>query len=227
MSAIPDPIKEGLARGWKVLGGEHGRLPPSLECDVAIIGSGAGAGITAELLAKAGLKLIIIEEGPLRSSADFHQLESEAYPALYQESAARKTADKAMTVLQGRCVGGSTTVNWASSFRTPADTLKFWADRFGLVELNEAAMAPWFEQVERRLGISPWLVEPNANNLALRHGAVKLGARGAHPAAQCQGLLEPRIVRHGLPDECQAIDAGDHAPCRTRPGCDAAGADAR
>ena len=175
MSAIPDPIKEGLARGWSVLGGEHGRLPQALECDVAIIGSGAGAGITAELLAKAGLKLIIIEEGPLRSSADFHQLESEAYPALYQESAARKTADKAMNVLQGRCVGGSTTVNWASSFRTPADTLKFWADRFGLVELNEAAMAPWFEQVERRLNVSPWLVEPNANNLALRHGAVKLG----------------------------------------------------
>ncbi|MFT5522004.1 MAG: ribulose 1,5-bisphosphate synthetase/thiazole synthase, partial [Enterobacterales bacterium] len=35
-----------------------------LEADVVIIGSGAGGGITAEVLAKKGLKVIIIEEGP-------------------------------------------------------------------------------------------------------------------------------------------------------------------
>jgi len=108
---IPDPIVQGLARGWQVLGGGRGALPATLECDVAIIGSGAGAGITAELLSAAGLKLVIIEEGPLKSSGDFRQLESEAYPGLYQESAGRKTADKAINILQGRCVGGSTTVN--------------------------------------------------------------------------------------------------------------------
>ena len=50
MSNIPDPILQGLQRGWKVLGGKHGAVPASLNCDVAIIGSGAGAGITAELL---------------------------------------------------------------------------------------------------------------------------------------------------------------------------------
>ncbi len=33
------------------------------------------------------------------------------------------TRDKAITILQGRAVGGSTTVNWTSSFRTPAATL--------------------------------------------------------------------------------------------------------
>lgn len=175
MSAIADPIKEGLARGWHVLGAGFGALPQTLECDVAIVGSGAGAGISAELLAKAGLKLIIIEAGPLRSSSDFHQRENEAYPTLYQESAARKTADKAVNILQGRCVGGSTTVNWASSFRTPPETLAFWGERFGLTDLTEAAMVPWFEQVERRLGISTWQAAPNANNEALRRGAIKLG----------------------------------------------------
>ena len=77
--SLPDPIKEGLARGWKVLGGAHGALPPSITCDVAIIGSGAGAGITAELLTKAGLKVVIIEEGQLKSSSDFKQREPEAY----------------------------------------------------------------------------------------------------------------------------------------------------
>lgn len=53
------------------MGGAHGALPPSITCDVAIIGSGAGAGITAELLTKAGLKVVIIEEGQLKSSSDF------------------------------------------------------------------------------------------------------------------------------------------------------------
>ncbi len=175
MSLLPDPIRDGLARGWRVRGGAHGALPGQVGCDVAIVGSGAGAGISAELLAKAGLDVLIVEEGPLRSSRDFNQRESEAYPQLYQESAARKTVDKAITILQGRCVGGSTTVNWTSSFRTPAATLAFWQQRFGLNDFDAAAFAPWFEQVERRLNIAPWLAAPNLNNELLRRGAATLG----------------------------------------------------
>jgi len=186
-SPIPDPIKEGLARGWKVLGGGLGALPATLECDVVIVGSGAGAGITAELLAKAGLKLVIVEEGPLRSSSDFRQREAEAYSTLYQEAGARKTADQAMPVLQGRCVGGSTTVNWAGAFRTPGDTLDFWVERYGLNEASPAAMVPWFEQVERRLNISEWLTEPNPNNDALRRGALKLGIEAPNAKRNVKG----------------------------------------
>ncbi|MCV2356702.1 GMC family oxidoreductase [Paucibacter sp. B2R-40] len=175
MSSIADPIKEGLARGWKVLGQGHAALPPSLDCDVAIVGSGAGAGITAELLAKAGLKIIIIEEGPLRSSSDFKQRESTAYAELYQEGAGRKNADQSMNILQGRCVGGSTTVNWTGSFRTPPDALAQWVKEFGLSDCSPEKLAPWFEQVEKRLNISDWLAEPNGNNDTLRRGTGKLG----------------------------------------------------
>jgi choline dehydrogenase-like flavoprotein len=175
MSQLKDPIRDGLARGWKVMGGPRGPVPERITCDVAIIGSGAGAGVTAELLTKAGLQVVIIEEGPLKSSSDFHQKESEAYPSLYQESAARKTEDKAINILQGRCVGGSTTVNWTSSFRTPASTLKFWQDKFGLEGYNVEALAPYFAQAEQRLNITPWLVPPNENNDLLRRGAAKLG----------------------------------------------------
>ena len=175
MSSIPDPIREGLARGWKVYGGNFAAPAATLDCDVAIIGTGAGAGITAELLTSAGLQVVMIEEGPLRSSSDFRQLESDAYPQLYQESASRKTADKAIAILQGRCVGGSTTVNWTSSFRTPSDTLKYWREHFALPELTDEAMSPWFQQAEQRLSIGPWLIPANANNELLRHGAGKLG----------------------------------------------------
>jgi choline dehydrogenase-like flavoprotein len=179
-SPITDPIAEGLARGWRVLGGSHGAAPPTVECDVAIVGSGAGAGITAELLSAAGLNIVIVEEGPLKSSRDFRQLETDAYPSLYQESASRKTADKAISILQGRCVGGSTTVNWTSSFRTPSSTLRYWRTHFGLMDFSDEAMAPWFEQVEQRLSIGPWLVAPNENNELLRRGAQRLGiATGA------------------------------------------------
>jgi choline dehydrogenase-like flavoprotein len=179
MNRPHDPIREGLSRGWKVHGGPHAALPAALQCDVAIVGTGAGAGITAELLTRAGLDVVLIEEGPLRSSSDFNQRESEAYPSLYQESAARKTADKAINILQGRCVGGSTTVNWTSSFRTPAATLRFWQQRFGLNELTEESMAVWFAQAERRLNIGPWLMAPNENNDLLRRGASKLGISAA------------------------------------------------
>jgi len=177
MTTIIDPITEGLQRGWKVLGGKHGALPERITCDVAIIGSGAGAGITAELLTKAGLNVVIVEEGQLKSSSDFKQREPEAYASLYQENAGRKTKDKGITILQGRSVGGTTTVNWTSSFLTPADTLKHWQDRFGLKDYTTEALAPYFQQAQTRLNISPWATAPNENNELLRRGAAKLGIK--------------------------------------------------
>ncbi len=187
MSSLQDPIRDGLKRGWKVLGGPHGEVPPRITCDVAIVGSGAGAGITADLLTKAGLSVVIVEEGPLKSSSDFNQQESAAYPALYQESAARKTEDKAINILQGRCVGGSTTVNWTSSFRTPQATLDYWRSEFGLGAFDNDTLAPFFAQAERRLNIGPWLTPPNENNDLLRRGAAKLGIPAAAIARNVKG----------------------------------------
>ena len=187
MSTIPDPIRDGLRRGWKVMGGPHGETPAQITCDVAIVGTGAGAGVTAELLAKAGLDVVLVEEGPLRTSSDFRQLEADAYASLYQESAARKTADKAINILQGRCVGGSTTVNWTSSFRTPPTTLAYWQQHYGLDSFTASALAPYFQDAEQRLGIGPWLTPPNENNDLLRRGAAKLGIPAAAIARNVRG----------------------------------------
>ena len=199
MSNFPDPIREGLQRGWKVLGGAHGPLPDKITCDVAIVGSGAGAGITAELLTRAGLQVVIVEEGPLKSSSDFRQRESEAYPTLYQESGSRKTEDKGVSILQGRCVGGSTTVNWTSSFRTPEPTLRFWQERFGLKTYEREALAPYFEQAERRLHISPWLAPPNENNALLKRGAQKLGISASAIARNVKGCWSLGSCGMGCP----------------------------
>jgi choline dehydrogenase-like flavoprotein len=173
--AIPDPIQAGLSRGWKVIDGAALQADRSIEADVVIVGSGAGGGVSAEILALAGLKVVIVEEGALKSSKDFKMREADAYPALYQESAARKTRDKAINILQGRTVGGSTTVNWTSSFRTPPATLAFWQQHYGLTDYTPAALAPWFAMMEQRLNVSRWPAPPNENNDLLRRGAERLG----------------------------------------------------
>ncbi len=174
-SGIADPFEAGRAEGWKLVDASALAQDLTLEADVAIVGSGAGGGTAAEILSSAGLRVVVLEEGPLKTSSDFRMRESEAYPDLYQESAARKTRDKAINILQGRCVGGGTTVNWTSSFRTPAATLAFWQREFGLTGFSADDLAPWFARMETRLSIAPWEVAPNANNAALARGARKIG----------------------------------------------------
>lgn len=178
MTAAPplilDPYRAGAAADWRIVDASRQERDLELDADVAIVGTGAGGGTAAEMLAAAGLRVVLVEEGPLRTSSDFRMRESDAYPELYQESAARKTRDKAINILQGRCVGGGTTVNWTSSFRTPEPTLRHWAARHGITGYSGADMAPFFERMEARLSIAPWEVAPNENNAALARGAAKL-----------------------------------------------------
>jgi len=175
MTIISDPIAAGLERGWKVVDGSSLAHSRQVECDVVIVGTGAGGGVTADLLSRAGLAVVLVEEGPLKSSRDFKMREADAYPTLYWDSAARKTKDKAINILQGRTVGGSTTVNWTSSFRTPAATFAFWRQQFGLADYTLEALDPHFTNVEARLGNQPWLTPPNTNNDLLKKGATALG----------------------------------------------------
>ena len=172
---VPDLFREGLARGWKTHDGSRLEHDLSLEADVAIIGSGAGGGTTAEILSAAGYKVLLIEEGPLRTSSDFRLREADAYSQLYQEGGARCSKDGAILVFQGRAVGGTTLVNWTSSFRTPDGTLQHWADAHAVKGHSPEEMAPWFARMEERLGVAPWAMPPNANNDVLRRGCDALG----------------------------------------------------
>ncbi|QBL10618.1 GMC family oxidoreductase [Rheinheimera sp. D18] len=143
--------------------------------DIVIIGSGAGGGIAAEQLTNAGFNVLLLEEGAYYRSNDFVMEERWAYPNLYQEGAARKTQDKSIGILQGRTVGGSTTVNWTTSIRTPPSTLDYWHSEFGLNFTGENDLAPFFQHAEQRLSIQPWPVPPNANNAKLQQGCEALG----------------------------------------------------
>ena len=172
---IPDLFAEGLKRDWKVTNAAQLQQDLTLEADIAIVGSGAGGATSAEILSAAGFKVLLIEEGGLFTSSDFKLQEDEAYPALYQEGLGRMSKDGAITILQGRAVGGTTLVNWTSCFRTPEPTLAHWASEHGVRGHSSDELAPWFARMEERLGISPWAMPPNANNDVLRRGCEQLG----------------------------------------------------
>lgn len=174
VKGIKDFFAEGVRTGWKVVNAGQLTKDETIECDVVVIGTGAGGGTAAEILSQSGLRVVMIEEGPLRTSNDFRMDERDAYRDLYQEAGGRLTKDGSMIVLQGRSVGGSTTVNWTSSFRTPEQTLKHWGEAHGVKGVDPETMAPWFEKMEKRLNIAKWQGQPNNNNDVIRRGCDKL-----------------------------------------------------
>lgn len=163
----PDPA-------WQIYDASTLQKPLFLETDVVVIGTGAGGGIAAEILANSGLKIILVEEGPLWWTKDFHLQEGITYTNLYQECANRTTKNKDISILQGRAVGGTTTINWTTSFRTPEPTLAHWAKMYG-IDLTPTELAPWFSLIEKKLQIQPWQLPPNPNNAVLARGTKKLG----------------------------------------------------
>ena len=104
----------------------------ALEADVVVVGTGAGGGISAEVLAGAGLRVVMVEEGAYRTPEEIPLREPWSLSRLYRDGGAMPTRDGALTVVQGRTVGGSTVVNWTSSFRTPEQTLRHWQQHHGI-----------------------------------------------------------------------------------------------
>jgi choline dehydrogenase-like flavoprotein len=173
--SLPDVFAQAMRdEQWQVFNGAEFTRDEVWDADVVVIGTGAGGGTAAEILSRAGLRVIMIEEGALHTSKDFQLEELAAYTGLYQEGMTRLTRDGAIGIIQGRTVGGSTTVNWTSSFRTPEPTLEYWAQNFGVKGLSAEELAPWFAAVEKRLSIVEWDA-PNRNNEMLLRGCEKLG----------------------------------------------------
>src|SRR5439155_3725861 len=167
----------------------HGDL--TLSADVCVVGSGSGGSVAAAELAQGGKSVVVLEEGHYWTSDDFTQREEEMYPRLYRERGTKPTADYTVLVSQGRTLGGSTLVSFCLCFRTPHQILAHWAERFGLAELSHEAMFPYFERVERRIGVKEMGPEDaNANNRVLMRGAERLGFRGRfmrHNRTECLG----------------------------------------
>ena len=154
-----------------------------VETDFCVVGSGAGGGACALKLAEAGFEVTILEEGPNIPKGQGHggpchvrptlrEREQLMYRELYQEGASRFTTDRRFQVMQGRCLGGGTTVNWSACLPPPDDTLKAWREKFGLGFTSDS-LRPYVQEVVNYLHIHADR-RYNAAASALRDGCHEL-----------------------------------------------------
>ncbi|HEX6622188.1 MAG TPA: GMC family oxidoreductase [Pyrinomonadaceae bacterium] len=107
--------------------------------DFCVVGSGAAGGVCALKLAEAGFDVIVLEEGPNIPKVDgkapgqkramLNEREAEMYKLLYQEGGTRLTKNGGVKVMQGRCLGGGTAVNWSACLPPRLETLDEWQKR--------------------------------------------------------------------------------------------------
>lgn len=103
----------------------------TLRCDVVIVGSGAGGGVAAGVLAEAGLDVVVLERGQDHPADSFSHLEADSYNKLYLDRALGTTADGGIQILAGATVGGGTVINYSTSFALPDDVRDEWDDVSG------------------------------------------------------------------------------------------------
>ena len=210
-----------------VIDGSEATADLDLSADVCVIGSGAGGAVVASMLAAAGVSVILVEEGGYYSTADFDMHEAHTVPKLYQESMQRTTADLAISVLQGRAVGGTTVVNWTTSFRTPEDVVEHWAKRHAVGGFRYADIVPHYEAIEARLSIHE--VDESAmnrNNRKLYDGCKSKGFAVAPTRRNVYQCMQTGYCGTGCPINAKrsmlvtmvpdAIDAGARLLFRCR-----------
>lgn len=130
---------------WQVGGRE-------LEADVVVVGSGAAGAILAYRLAEAGRHVVVLERGPHVRPSQMTEDEMEMFAKLYSDGALQLSRDFEFQVTQGRCVGGSTTVNNAVCLEPSAPTKDEWKRLVPKLDLRELDQA--FSAVRRFLQVS-------------------------------------------------------------------------
>jgi choline dehydrogenase-like flavoprotein len=127
-------------------------------CDVVIVGSGAGGAVAAALLAEAGHRVIVLEEGPYVHPDEYQTwTPSESIRRLYREAglltAFGTSGTPIISLTLGRAVGGSSLLTGGVCFRIPSEVHHTWVRDLGLTELSEEALQPAYEEVERRMRV--------------------------------------------------------------------------
>jgi len=148
------------------------------ECDVVIVGSGAGGAVAAATLAEAGLDVIVVEAG--------ERYDRDSYPREPLDAIASLYRDGGLTIAEGRppipvpvarVVGGTTVINSGTCFRAPELVLKDWQQRYGISWAGE--LGADYEEAEKFLQVTPLDPERMGRNGQLAmEGARRLGAKG-------------------------------------------------
>jgi long-chain-alcohol oxidase len=146
-----------------------------LACDVVVVGSGAGGGVAAAELARAGLDVVVLEKGGYAAEGDFTHQEGEAYRDLYLYGLTLTTDDLACRILAGSTLGGGTVVNYSTSFPTPPAVLAEWAAVSGVDAFVSGEVAASLAAVAARLGVTEAQSRPGARDRLLADGLARLG----------------------------------------------------
>ncbi|MFT3764526.1 MAG: GMC family oxidoreductase [Minicystis sp.] len=173
----------------------HGRdLPRGFDeaCDVVVIGSGAGGAVVAALLAEAGRRVIVLEEGPYFRPEDYQSFTpSQSVRRLFREAGMLTAFPVGQTpiisITIGRAVGGSSVLTGGVCFRIPGEVHHRWTRDLGLHELSERALEPACEDVERRMEVRevPARLRSASTNRFVE-GAARLGI-AMHPMRRNTG----------------------------------------
>jgi len=175
------PAARSLLRLRQVQGAER------LECDVCVVGSGAGGSVIAGELAARGRTVLILEAGSDWQCEEFDQHESAGTRELYLDRGTTTTGDLSVAFLAGSSLGGGTTVNWQSCFRTPDAVLEEWAARSGCAHFTGDTFGRSLDNVWGRLAVSRDESIVNANNAVLERGSRALGYNCARIARNSLG----------------------------------------
>lgn len=168
--------------------------PARSTADAVVIGSGAGGAVAARTLARAGLRVVVLEEGQHHSTASFgRRAPLDRFTELYRDGGATVALGRPPLLLPtGRAVGGTTVVNSGTCYRTPDHVLARWAGEFGFAPADR--LGPYLDEAERTLQVAtqPMDVLGGNGRIALA-GAERLGWRAAplrRNAPGCKGSCQ-------------------------------------
>ncbi|MDP8255011.1 MAG: GMC family oxidoreductase [Candidatus Alcyoniella australis] len=186
----------------KIVDGSTVDAPLNLSADVVIVGSGAGGATMAKELAEAGMEVVLLEEGRYYDHRNYPRSALEAFMQLYREQGATASLGKPpISMPVGRTVGGTTTINSGTCFRTPDHVMLRWSVLQQLPDLDPTSMGPLFERVEKIIHAHELPREVWGNNaLVVERGAKQLGLTVkplVHNNENCRGCGTCAI---GCPD---------------------------
>jgi choline dehydrogenase-like flavoprotein len=123
------------------------------ECEVVVVGTGAGGAVVGRELAERGFAVAYVEEGKHHRRDVFTGSSIQAHFDFYRASLT--LGNCAMPIFMGRLVGGSTAINTGSCFRTPPWVLDRFCEELESDEFSPARMDAHFSRVERTLEVGP------------------------------------------------------------------------